>query len=276
MSSTAFKIERAFKGVTRDGDSLVWKHDNNRPPATGRVDESNWEVQTGYLNFPDDRRFSFWYYPSEGVIHFDSERGGNKWKADPDMWKAEEKRKAQADAAGLVEARRQAAADRAKADAAAKVEAERQAAADKAQADAAALVEAEELEEAKEEAVEAVAKAVIKAKAVAKSEAKAKMVTLQEGNVATISGLETLKEKLEQDFKKKKEQEDKSFEDKEILLENEVSTKKIKKETLLKDIEKAEGGDKEKLEMDLKAMEIALAVADAKLEMVKEERKEAS
>ena len=123
-------------------------------------------------------------------------------------------------------------------------------------------------------------KAVILAKAVAKGEAKsedkAKLVALQEGNVVTMNGLETLKKELEQEFEKKKDQERKSSKDKEERLLDEISTTENSAETLREKIEKAESGDKDKLETDLKAMELALVRASAKLEMVLDERKEAS
>ena len=148
---------------------------------------------------------------------------------------------------------------------------------------------ATELDVAKELAVAAVEKAVILAKAVAKGEAKAKLVVLQEGNESLkTQGLATLKEELERNFEQKKEQERIAFEAKEKRLEDEVSTKKKKVETLREDLQeeetrRAESGDKEydnekleKCKKDLKDMEFALAGTSAKLEMVLDERKEAS
>ena len=47
-------------------------------------------------------------------------------------------------------------------------------------------------------------------------------------------------------------------------------------ETLREEIAKADSGDTEKLKTDLKNMELALAGSNAKLEMVLDERNEAS
>merc|ERR1712154_23320 len=48
--------------------------DWDRPQASGQIDETE-AVHTGLLHFPDDRRYSFWYYPQECNIYWDNDRG---------------------------------------------------------------------------------------------------------------------------------------------------------------------------------------------------------
>ena len=46
--------------------------------ATGQIDGTNGPVQTGYVIFPDDRRYNFWYYMEEAVIYWDNDKGKTK------------------------------------------------------------------------------------------------------------------------------------------------------------------------------------------------------
>ena len=53
-----------------------------RPTAFGQIDETNGLVQRGYVIFPDDRRYNFWYYTEEAVIYWDHDKGKttNIWR----------------------------------------------------------------------------------------------------------------------------------------------------------------------------------------------------
>ena len=53
-----------------------------RPTATGQIDGTNGPIQTGYVIFPDDRRYNFWYYMEEAVIYWDHDKGKttNIWR----------------------------------------------------------------------------------------------------------------------------------------------------------------------------------------------------
>ena len=137
-----------------------------------------------------------------------------------------------------------------------------------------------ELEKARAETAAAVAKAN-KAEA-AESVAKAKLAALQKGNESLMTqALEQLKQQLTEDFDAKKKHELKSFEAKEQELQNEVRTKQKTVDDLLEEIEQAKRDDPKgepvrKLEKKLKEKERELDRANAVLDHVKEELKEAS
>ena len=59
------------------------------PYATGQIDETYVLTHTGYMIFPDEKkRYSFWYYPVEGILKWTYEKGkgwaGDIWRAQSD------------------------------------------------------------------------------------------------------------------------------------------------------------------------------------------------
>jgi len=77
-------IDQAFKFIrvdrTRNPRRLTVTM-RGRPTASGIINEAGL-VQTGYVNFPDDRRYNFWYYPKEATIYWDNVKGrtSNIWR----------------------------------------------------------------------------------------------------------------------------------------------------------------------------------------------------
>ena len=75
-------IDKAFKYISVDRSKKPYQVTmamGTRPDAKGEIDETNELVHTGYINFPDDRRYSFWYYTKEGTIYWDKDKGPSKW-----------------------------------------------------------------------------------------------------------------------------------------------------------------------------------------------------
>merc|ERR1711935_400341 len=78
-------------GIHMAFEKISWVNRNNtvlsvdmgdREDAFGEIDEMCEDgIHTGFIEFPDDRRYDMWYYPQEGKLHFDEERGGNCWTA---------------------------------------------------------------------------------------------------------------------------------------------------------------------------------------------------
>ena len=56
-------------------------------PASGEIDETEQMLHTGFATFPDenDKKYNFWYYPSEGSIYWDGKRGTTEdiWRKPP-------------------------------------------------------------------------------------------------------------------------------------------------------------------------------------------------
>ena len=46
-----------------------------RPTAKGIINEQNERLHTGYVNFPDDRTYRFWYHTDEAKIYWDNDKG---------------------------------------------------------------------------------------------------------------------------------------------------------------------------------------------------------
>ena len=86
--STLTPIDKAFEPISwvniikaLNGQLTVdWQPPYNRPSAYGQINESVYP-QTGWVNFPDHRKFNMWYYPEEGAIYWDAPKGGtaNIW-----------------------------------------------------------------------------------------------------------------------------------------------------------------------------------------------------
>ena len=53
----------------------------NRPTASGEIDETDDHIHTGFVNFPDDRVYKFWYHADEAKIFWGNDRGktSNVW-----------------------------------------------------------------------------------------------------------------------------------------------------------------------------------------------------
>ena len=49
--------------------------------AKGIINEQNERVHTGYVHFPDDRTYKFWYHTDLATIYWDHDKGhtGNIW-----------------------------------------------------------------------------------------------------------------------------------------------------------------------------------------------------
>ena len=68
-------IEDAFGGMSNvDGALALTNWSAGRKDATGSIDTSA-IPHTGVFNFPDDRAFSFFYYPDEAVIYWGADKG---------------------------------------------------------------------------------------------------------------------------------------------------------------------------------------------------------
>ena len=56
-------------------------------PASGEIDETEQMLHTGFATFPDEnnKKYQFWYYPSEGSIYWDGKRGTTEdiWRKPP-------------------------------------------------------------------------------------------------------------------------------------------------------------------------------------------------
>ena len=46
-----------------------------RPAAKGEISEQNERLHTGFVNFPDDRKYRFWYHTDEAKIYWDNVKG---------------------------------------------------------------------------------------------------------------------------------------------------------------------------------------------------------
>jgi hypothetical protein len=57
---------------------IDWK--NSRPTANGVIDETG-PVHTGFMVFPDDRKYFFWYHPDQRIIYWDNDNGSHVWKS---------------------------------------------------------------------------------------------------------------------------------------------------------------------------------------------------
>jgi len=63
------------------GNKLALKWNNGRRDASGQIDETK-TPHRGWVTFPDDRKYSFWFYPSEKTIYWDADKGrtNNIWR----------------------------------------------------------------------------------------------------------------------------------------------------------------------------------------------------
>lgn len=60
-------------------DSVVTKLDGHLD-GLGVINRSHYP-QTGWVNFPGVKVFTFWYYPDEdNIIYWDQDRGNVKWE----------------------------------------------------------------------------------------------------------------------------------------------------------------------------------------------------
>ena len=52
------------------------------PTARGEIDESNNQIQTGFVHFPNDRKYKFWYRTDEATVYWDADKGKtrNIWR----------------------------------------------------------------------------------------------------------------------------------------------------------------------------------------------------
>ena len=53
----------------------------NRPTAKGEINETDAKVHTGFVTFPDDRKYRFWYHTDKAKIYWDNDKGNtnNIW-----------------------------------------------------------------------------------------------------------------------------------------------------------------------------------------------------
>ena len=74
------EIQNPSATISIDGSDLTLKWNNNRPDASGRM---NGEVLRGWVNFPDDRTYTFIYYKDEETIYWDGDKGetSNIWRS---------------------------------------------------------------------------------------------------------------------------------------------------------------------------------------------------
>ena len=79
-------MDDAFDSITIDRSKTPYEvtidmSDTNRPTAKGEINEENEFVHTGYVNFPDARKYNFWYHADEAKIYWDNDKGqtSNIW-----------------------------------------------------------------------------------------------------------------------------------------------------------------------------------------------------
>jgi len=51
--------------------------------ANGVIDETKL-IDTGFVDFPEDRKYNFWYHPDEGTIYWDADKGNYSWESRED------------------------------------------------------------------------------------------------------------------------------------------------------------------------------------------------
>ena len=79
-------MDIAFSHITVDRSKKPFKVNvdmskSSRPTAKGEIDETNALIHTGYVTFPDDRKYKFWYHTDEAKIYWDNDKGktNNIW-----------------------------------------------------------------------------------------------------------------------------------------------------------------------------------------------------
>merc|ERR1719397_1537058 len=83
----AFKENKDFKiivdrSIAAGGGSSITVDFllNGRPNAIGKINENGY-IHTGFVDFPDDTKYDFWYHPDEGIIYWGADNGDHSWQA---------------------------------------------------------------------------------------------------------------------------------------------------------------------------------------------------
>ena len=71
----AFSIITIDRSTTPHKVTVDMRSAYNRPTAKGEINEQNERLHTGYVNFPDDRKYRFWYHTDEAKIYWDNDKG---------------------------------------------------------------------------------------------------------------------------------------------------------------------------------------------------------
>merc|ERR1719193_150703 len=106
IAEVSTPLDEAFKYISVDRSkkpyqvTVAMAQFGGRPTARGQIDETNGKVQTGYVVFPDDRRYNFWYHTEESTIYWDHDKGktSNIWAGIVSTYKYVATKKTWADA----------------------------------------------------------------------------------------------------------------------------------------------------------------------------------
>jgi len=50
--------------------------------GNGVIDETK-DIHTGFVDWPEDKKYNFWYHPDEGIIYWDADKGDLTWESKP-------------------------------------------------------------------------------------------------------------------------------------------------------------------------------------------------
>ena len=81
FTSHNITIDRSVKRPLKPFKVTMDMSRSNRPTAKGEIDETNKSIHIGFVTFPDDRKYKFWYHTDEAKIYWDNDKGktNNVW-----------------------------------------------------------------------------------------------------------------------------------------------------------------------------------------------------